>query len=218
MTIRLTIWRHPRFTRGLPILCAAVALLAGTALAEDEPKLRPATGQTINGKAVADLPIWKRVTLGTHKGVNSVRAALDSARMRVGDSADEILGRPGFTFSRSQIDVSLVVLTLADLGFEKAAPLAQIYRRAAQLGLELCPAEVGPLLRLQYVNQPLGEFLRVAMRPIATYGGEPVDLTLANAGTGLLLIGGESKPDLMLQAGARFVFVRPDLIAMPSVP
>jgi hypothetical protein len=218
MTIRLTIWRHPRFARGLPVLCAAVALLAGTALAEDEKRLGPVVGQTINGKAVADLPIWKRVTLGTYKGVNSVRAALDSARMRVGDSADEILGRPGFTFSRSQIDVSLVVLTLADLGFEKAAPVEQVYRRAAQLGLELCPAEVGPLLRLQYVNQPLGEFLRVAMQPIATYGGEPVDLTLANAGTGLLLIGGEAKPDLMLQAGARFVFVRPDRIAMPSVP
>jgi hypothetical protein len=218
MKTHLETWRHKRLPLGLPILCAAVALFAGSALAQDERPLRPSVGQTINGKAVADLPIWKRITLGSYKGVNSVRAALDSARMRIGDSADEILGRPGFVFSKSRMDVSLVVLTVADLGFEKAAPLEHVYRRAAQLGLDLCPAEVAPLLRLQYVNQPLGEFLRVAMQPIATYGGEPVDLTLANGGTGLLLIGGEARPDLMLQATARFVFVRPDRIAMPNVP
>jgi hypothetical protein len=204
-------------TRLLLTLCAAVALFASDTLAEDEPPLRPAIGQTIRGKAVDDLPIFKRITLGTYKGVSTVRAALDSARMRIGDSADEILGRPAFTFSKTRMDVSLVVVTVADLGFERATPLAQVYQRVAQLGLELCPAEVAPLLRLSYLNQPLGEFLRVAMQPIATYGGEPVDLTLANGGTGLLLIGGEARPELVLQPSARFVFVRPDRIAMSNV-
>ena len=56
------------------------------------------------------------------------------------------------------------------------------------------------------------------MQPIATYAGQPVDLTLANGGTGLLLLGGEAHPDLVLQASTRLVFVRPDRIAMPNVP
>ena len=97
-------------TRLLLTLCAAVALFASNTLAGDEPPLRPAI-------AIDNLPIFKRITLGTYKGVNTVRDALDSARMRVGDSADEILGRPAFTFSKTGMDVSLVVVAVADLGF-----------------------------------------------------------------------------------------------------
>jgi hypothetical protein len=67
---------------------------------------------------------------------------------------------------------------------KRSWPLRDLYRRALQLGLELCPAEAAPHLRLEYLNQPVGEFLHVAMRPIATYGGDFVDLTemLSNVG------------------------------------
>jgi hypothetical protein len=82
-----------------------------------------------------------------------------------------------------------------------------------QVGLELCPAEVGPLLRLQYVNQPVGEFLHIAMQPIATYRGDLTDLTVANGGAGLLLIGGDGSPDLKLHSTIKFVFVRPAQVA-----
>jgi len=42
-------------------------------------------------------------------------------------------------------------------------------------------------LRLQYRDQPLGEFLDVAMEPIAIYGGDLVGLTIGNGGEGLML-------------------------------
>jgi hypothetical protein len=80
----------------------------------------------------------------------------------------------------------------------------------------LCPAEVAPLLRLHYVNQPIGEFLNVAMRPIATYGGDLVVLSVANAGTGPLLIGGDGRPEALLNWMAKLVFVRPQRIALPD--
>jgi len=60
----------------------------------------------------------------------------------------------------------------------KEQPLADIYRSARELGLELCPPEAGPQLRLEYLNQPIVEFLHVAMPPVATYGGGLVDLTI----------------------------------------
>jgi hypothetical protein len=197
------------------VLACAIALVSGSACAQQErasPRPQPAVGA-----GIADLPVWKRVTLGSYRGVNVLRKALDAARVRVGDSADEIIGRPAFHFSPNRTDVDLVLVRVSDLGFDDAARVADIHRRAGELGLELCPAEVAPLLRLAYLDQPVGEFLNVAMHPIAAYGGDPVALSVANAGTGPLLLGGEGRPDLLMNWRAQFVFVRPARIASPNV-
>jgi len=208
------------------LACATVALLGlgavlspGKAFAQHEvaPRAAPVVAPGTGSMNLADVPVWKRITLGSYKGVNQLRKALDAARVRIGDSADEILGKPAFHFSQARTDVDLVVVSVSELGFQDATPLGEIYRRAGELGLELCPAEVAPLLRLAYVNQPMGEFLNVAMRPIATYGGELVALSIANAGTGPLLIGGDGRPELALNRMAKLVFVRPARIASPNV-
>ena len=135
-------------------------------------------------------------------------------RCALGDAAAEIIGRPGFTLSKARMDVNLVVLSVSELGFRDAgATTAEIYARAQQLGLELCPAEVGPQLRLQYLDQPLGEFLLIAMKPIATSGGDLVDLTVANGGASLLVIGGDARSNSTQHSSTRFVFVRPTRLA-----
>jgi hypothetical protein len=183
-------------------------LVAPTAVAE------PVHAEEARSEA-PDRQTWKRITLGRYRGVQALREALDKARVRVGDLADEILGRPAFAFSATPIAIDLVVLTPADLGFTGEATWAEIDRRAAQFGLELCPAEVGPLLRLAYLEQPVGEFLRIAMKPVATWSGTQVDLTVANGGTGPILIGGETRPDLGFTPTAKFVFTRPQRLASP---
>jgi hypothetical protein len=127
---------------------------------------------SLGGKPTLDIPIWRTAILGTYKTIAALRDALHANRIDVGDTADEILGRPAFNLSKMTRGARLVVLAVSELGFEEeGASLADIYARARQLGLELCPAEVGPELRLQYLNQPLGEFLHIAMAPIAGYGG-----------------------------------------------
>lgn len=221
----MTIWGNMLASA---VLCAGIVLLAGQALAQDEvlqPDTATAAGVAHSGpragtsKTIADFPIWKRITLGTHKGVNALRDSLDAANIRIGESADEILGRPAFRFSKTRMPLDLVVLTAVDLGFDKGSwPLRDLYQRAVQLGLELCPAEAAPQLRLEYLNQPVGEFLHVAMQPIATYRGDLVDLTVGNGGAGLILIGGDGSPDLKLHSSVKFVFVRPYRIAQPNVP
>jgi len=214
-------WRRGALAPAL--VGAALALLGSQACAETEAVIPGAytepAGRAEPTKTVPDFPVWKRITLGTHKGVNTVRDALDAHNIRVGESADEILGRPAFRFSKTRTPLDLVVLTALDLGFAKGSwSLAEIYRRAAQLGLELCPAEAAPQLRLEYLNQPIGEFLHIAMPPVATYGGDLVDLTVGNGGAGLILIGGDGSPDLKLHSSVKFVFVRPTRIALPNNP
>jgi hypothetical protein len=47
------------------------------------------------------------------------------------------------------------------------------------------------------------------MEPVATYRGEPTILTLANWGTGLLLIGRDGRPESMVFRKSRYVFALP---------
>jgi len=71
--------------------------------------------------------------------------------------------------------VKLFAVSGAELGFQtNTASLADIYARANQLGFGLAAAEVAPQLRLQYFDQPIGEFLIIGMEPIKTWKGEPV--------------------------------------------
>jgi hypothetical protein len=160
----------------------------------------------------SEFPVWKTITVGIYKNVDAMRKALDAAPcpIHVGSWADEVLGRPAFPYAEAAAKLELVVAAVSALGFgEAGASLKDIYARASQLGLALGPAEVGPALRLGYLDQPLGEFLHIAMKPMARYGGEPVDFTVGNGGAGLLLIGGYFRSDLVVSGAARFVFVRP---------
>lgn len=139
-----------------------------------------------------------------------LRNALDSMGCNVGGQAAEALARPAFTVRSQETQVELVVLSPAQLGFTSdTVTLASIYERARQLGLELAAAEIGPQLRLQYLDQPMGEFLIIAMEPIKAWSGEPIVLNVANGGAGLILIGQDGRAAAEIPVASRFVFARP---------
>ena len=92
--------------------------------------------------------------------------ALDAADCGNGILAEEVLARPSFTLSATKMRVDLVALSVIELGLQTGnASLAEIYARAKELGFRLAAAEVGPQLRLQYSDQPIGESLYVGMEP-----------------------------------------------------
>jgi hypothetical protein len=191
-----------------PIRAQGIDLAVATAPAVAVHHGPRASVPSFSSKTIADIAIWRTVTLGTYKTIDALRDALDAKRIHVGDRADEILGRLAFNLSKMRRDARLVVLAVSQLGFEEeGASLGEIYARARQLGFELCPAEVAPQLRLQYLDQPLGEFLHIAMAPIAGYGEEPANFTIANGGAGLILIAGHADPNFMMPSTMRFVFI-----------
>ena len=69
---------------------------------------------------------------------------------------ERLLSDDKFTTSESKYSLKTVELTVRDLGFPNGATMTQIFKRASELGLKLCPLELGPHLRLEYLNQSEG--------------------------------------------------------------
>ncbi len=178
-------------------------------------KIPSANRPPIPVRSADAVPVWKTITVGTFANSFALRNALDAAGCGIGDQAEEILARPAFTVSATKTDVELVAVSAAELGFQTdTASLADIYARARQLGFGLAAAEVAPQLRLQYFDQPIGEFFLVGMEPIKTWEGEPVILTVANGGARLVLIGQDGSADAEIPVASRFLFVRSNEAAL----
>ena len=222
---RSTAWRRGG-TLFIATLCTAcIVLLASEASAQCTArdvlrnhltfkKTPSAEMAPIPVRSAAAVPLWKTIRVGTFANSFALRNALDAAGCGIGDSAEEILARPAFTLSATKTDVQLIAVSAAELGFQTdTAALADIYARAQQLGFELAAAEIAPQLRLQYFDQPIGEFL-IGMEPIKTWKGEPVILTVANGGAGLTLIGRDGSADAEIPVASRFLFVRSNKTAL----
>ncbi|MCK1304004.1 DUF1127 domain-containing protein [Bradyrhizobium sp. 24] len=160
--------------------------------------------------SAADVRLWKTIAIGTFRDMRALRKAMSAMGCDVGSAAAEVLARPAFTLSGKKTDVQLVPVSAAELGFKgETASLTEIYARAQRLGFGLAPAEIAPQLRLQYLDQPIGEFLIIGMEPIRTWAGEPVILTVANGGAGLILIGQGTRENAEIPVNSTIVFVRP---------
>jgi hypothetical protein len=182
------------------------------------PKAPSAIEPRIPVRSAADVAVWKTITVGTFADTFALRNALDAAGCSVGDLVGQIFARPAFTLSLTKTNVELFAVSAADLGFyADTASLADIYGRAREQGFRLAPAEVAPQLRLQYFDQPVGEFLIIGMEPIKTWEGEPVILSVVNGGAGLVVIGQNGSADAQISVASRFLFVRDEHGTGPSL-
>lgn len=126
----------------------------------------PATNGTSNW------PIWKTLMIGS-KTAKQLREELAKGGFRVSELASDIMGNPAFTTLVEPVDVPLVRIKVRDLGFTEMPTITQFFARAKERGLDLCPAEVGPHLRLAFKEQPNGDWCWIAMNPISASGGGP---------------------------------------------
>ena len=156
-----------------------------------------------------DLKTFKTINLGTGlKTADDFRKSLRDSGNKVSSEANGILGNPAFTVAVKKIKIDLAIKSVDELGFKDGATRQRIYGRANELGLDLCPAEVGPQLRLQYKDQPEEERLIVAMNPIAGSGGALEMFIVGRYASGLWLLSCYDYPGLIWSAGSRFVFAR----------
>ncbi|QAU49694.1 hypothetical protein [Bradyrhizobium guangzhouense] len=204
------------------LLCAAF-ILASTSDAGAQCSARDVLQRQLSLKATpavprlqgpvvsaSDVAGWRAIIIGTFPDAFALSGALSAIGCGIGDTAAAALATPAFTVSDTRRVMELVTVSAADMGFKnETVSLRQIHDFAQQLGFGLAPPEIALQLRLQYLDQPVGEFLIVGMKPIRTWTGEEIVLTVANGGAGLILIGQDGRYDAEIPVTSRFVFVRP---------
>ena len=120
-----------------------------------------------------ELKVWKTLKGGALSKAE-LRKELSAVRhLMMTDQAEKML-RWMSPLDKEQ-DLDLVILAGRDLNLMRAEvgfrgvispyTYGDIYRVTRKFGLRLCPAEVGPLLRINYIDQPDGEFVKIAMLP-----------------------------------------------------
>ncbi len=153
-------------------------------------------------------PVWKTITLGTCKTLDEYRAALKDADVHVDGYANDLLRKVVCSPVKTGLD--LVRLSgVDDFGFESFASRADVYARAIELGLELCPAEVGPALCIQYPDQRRDGVALIGMQVITGPGGVCDIFRVVHLMDGLWLKAYRGHPEEVWQACFHFVFVQP---------
>ncbi len=97
------------------------------------------------------------------KSARQLLSEMESADIQLSASVTGMLESPDFVPGSNVEQATLIRLTGVDLGFRTAASLGQIYERALMLGLELCPPDTGLHYRLQYRDQPPGEWVYIGI-------------------------------------------------------
>jgi len=115
--------------------------------------------------------------------------------------ADAFLAR-----SDSSRTLETVELQVRNLGFPQGGIWADILSAANERGLELCPIDAGPYLRLQYLDQPEGFWITVASQKLCATEGYPNGFYLRRLTDGLWLRGYTAAPEHLWKADEHFIF------------
>jgi len=111
-----------------------------------------------------EFKVWKTIKLGGFKKSEEIFAALYAAGMKFSNWAADLIR--AIKIQEEEREINLVKIRVEQLGFHRGASTQDIYSQIKKRGLDLCPAEVGPQLRLQYSDQPKEEWFFIGMIPL----------------------------------------------------
>lgn len=160
------------------------------------------------------LQVWKTINLGTGLVTpdDFRRVLCVAGGFKISNWANDILGKSAFVNSVAKrlTEVDLCIATTAQLiGKAEGGTTREVFACIKRLGGILCPAEVGPQLRLQYLDQPNGEQLLIAMNPIISSDGDLHVFSVERHASGLWLHGDWGLPGSVWNPDYLWVFVRP---------
>ncbi len=174
-----------------------------------------------SGSERAKWRVWKTITLGTYSAIGLWQAVETIEKQQRTDGRTNndlrevlnLLSQPSFVVNPTEKTIPLALVSVGQLSFVDGATLNDIYVRALEYGLALCPAEVGPQLRLQFTEateEP--QLIRIAMEPIKDSSDKPRIFGLLDRQHFLTALSGHSSNGNFFPTEARFVFVVPELV------
>jgi len=83
-----------------------------------------------------------------------LRRKLEDAAVALNAYAEQLFASDRFETCETSRHVDIAVLSVGDLGLPAGGTMAEIVKRAAELGLQPCLLELGPHFRLQFLDQP----------------------------------------------------------------
>jgi hypothetical protein len=146
---------------------------------------------------------------------------LDRHGVKLNEYGQSLFADERFVTSEASYAVECVQTSVFDLGCPHGATIAQIHGRAAKRCLALCPLELGPHLRLQFLDQPEGDLghppsqhrappgaLTIASKRLSEDDETPQGFYLRRICGVLWLRGYRSGPEHIYSPEDRFVFCR----------
>lgn len=125
--------------------------------------------------------------------------------------AENMIDNQNFIVSQEPYLVDIVCLRVEDFGYIDALNTEEIYTEAQSLGLDLCSAEVGPYLRIQYENQPSDEFIHIAMKQIVDSKNKSKVFRVGNFKNEMNLTESVSEPLSVYYQDDKFAFCWPNV-------
>jgi hypothetical protein len=162
--------------------------------------------QTATMPTKPEFKTWKTIKLGTQKSVEDLSKALTNDGFQISDWAADSLKKT--TLAGAETELELVLVSVGELGFKEGTRRDALYARAQELGLDLVPAEAGPQLRRQYTDQPMNEWMLMAMEPIAASANFLRVFNVAHNDDGQWLTTYCGDPDYSWRAPYRWAFAR----------
>ena len=157
-----------------------------------------------------DVTVWRSIELGVgpKTGLGFERV-MKRRKIKIGWAENLLGNRRAFKTCKRRKKVWLIKISVGDLGFKDGGYRSEVYKRATQeFKFDLCQAEVGPQLRLQYFDQPNGEVLHVAMKPIKDCLDCPCSFWVGNEKGELQFCAHDGQPEYFLQPNDTLIFVR----------
>jgi len=135
-----------------------------------------------------------------------LRQQLEAAGIGLNERAQLLFEDERYVASESPRQIETVELELRDLGLVDGGTTAEVHRAAIDGGLAICPLEVAPYLRMQWIDQAEGRWV-VVSSPLTAGGPEvPTGFYLRRVDGRLWLRGYFASSDYIWPADERVVF------------
>lgn len=138
---------------------------------------------------------------------------LKDNKIEINEYGLQIINHKGFIINPTKEKLQTVEISLADLGFLNGATTQEVYQRAQQFGLNLCPSELAVHMRLQYIDfsqqiDPIvGHWQNIAMKELSDDLDFPRGFYLRRREDGFWIRGYRSSPEHLWSSSDRFVFM-----------